>query len=346
MIDAQSLETLTITASTSGTIALGDVGTTNAAEALERVDITSEGANITIGTIDAVGATISQFNITAGADSTITIDGGASGIDAQDISEMTITIEQDATVDIEDSDLTVHGETLTVSGEGTLVALTFSDESFARMNFSGLTGSAADVNIASTAGNVSYSGTANADDVVGGTGRLTAEFGAGADTVDMATSDGALTADMGAGIDAVTLNDSGSDADVVQMGGTLVSAITGSISAQADAIAAIDNITNFLSNDDAIAFTATSPAGTAANYAEADGVAVATFTAALAAADAALNGTVLYYMLYDFDDLEDGILFYDNDGDGSANLAIYVVGIDTAAKFDQGDIAVGADIIA
>jgi hypothetical protein len=346
MIDAQSLETLTITASTSGTIALGAVGATTAAEALERVDITSEGANITIGTIDAAGATISQFNITAGADSTITIDTGADGIDAQDISEMTITIEQDATVDIEDSNFTVHGETLTVSGEGTLADLTFSDESFARMNFAGLTGSDADVTFASTAGAVSYTGTALDDAVVAGTGRLTAEFGAGADSVDMATSDGALTADMGAGIDAVTLNNATTQADVVQMGGTLVSAIDGTITEQADAIADIDNITNFLSNDDAVAFTATSPAGTAANYAEANGVAVATFTDALAAADAALNGTVLYYMLYDFDDLEDGILFYDNDGDGSANLAIYIVGIAGAANFDQGDIAVGADIIA
>jgi len=353
MIDAESLETLTIEASTSGTIDLGDVGGTVAAVALELVNITTEGADITVGDIDATGATISEFNITAGADSVVNIGmdlGGPSPsaltITAQDISEMTITIEQDSTVTLGDLDLDVHGETLTVSGEGTLSALVFIQESFARMNFGGLTGAGVDVDINATAGAVSFTGTAEGDDVIGGTGRLTAEFGAGVDTVDMATSDGSLTADMGAGKDEVILNNLLTKTDVAQMGGTAVSAITGANDSEADMLLQVDQITNFLSNDDAVAFTATSPAGTAANYAEASGTLVLTYTDALAAADAALNGTVLYYMLYDFADEEGGILFYDSTGDGSADLAIYLVGVEAAANFDQGDIAVGADIIA
>jgi hypothetical protein len=162
----------------------------------------------------------------------------------------------------------------------------------------------------------------------------------------MATSDGSLTADMGAGKDEVILNNLLTKTDVAQMGGTAVSAITGANDSEADMLLQVDQITNFLSNDDAVAFTATSPAGTAANYAEASGTLVLTYTDALAAADAALNGTVLYYMLYDFADEEGGILFYDSTGDGSADLAIYLVGVEAAANFDQGDIAVGADIIA
>jgi hypothetical protein len=349
MDDAQSLETLTIEASTSGTIDLSAIGSSNAAEALELVNITTEGADITVGLLDAEDATVSEFNITAGADSTVTIGDGSDSVIAQDISEMTVTIEQDSTVDFDGTiTLTVHGETLTVSGEGTLDTLTFADESFARMNFGGLT--VAGVTVVhdnDSAGAISFTGTALADTVTGGAGRLTAEFGAGADTVDMATSDGALTADMGAGIDNVTLNDAGADADVVQMGGTSVA--TSAIAAATDDAgleALADTINGFDSNDDAVAFTSTSAAGTADNYDEADGAAVTTFGDAKILADAALDGTVAYYMLYDFNDSENGILFYDSTGDGSSDLVIYLVGVDVAGAFDQGDIAVGADIIA
>jgi len=380
MIDAQSLELLTIEASTSGTIDLGDVGGTEldvggttAAAALERVDMTTEGADITVGILDATDATISQFNITAGADSTVTFEGAITtafeedaededndvlevitSVIAQDISEMTITIEQDAAVDFDGVlNLAVHGETLTVSGEGTLDTLTFADESFARMNFGGLTVAGVTVvNDADSAGAISFTGTALADDVTGGAGRLTAEFGAGADIVDMATSDGALTADMGADKDLVTLNDAGADADVVQMGGTSVAStaagILGTLT-EVTIIDGIDTITGFDSNDDAVAFTATSPAGTAANYAEAvDGsdAGELTFADIRELADAALNGTVLYYCLIDWNSSGDAILFYDSTGDGSSDLAIRLVGVDSAGAFDQGDIAVGADIIA
>jgi len=354
MIDAQSLETLTIEASTSGTITLGDVGTTNAAEALERVDITTEGADITVGVLDAEDATISQFNITAGADSTVTIGDTSDSVIAQDISEMTVTIEQDAAVNFNGViTLAVHGETLTVSGEGTLGTLTFTDQSFARMNFGGLTVAGVTViHDADSAGAISFTGTALADDVTGGSGRLTAEFGAGVDTVDMAVSDGALTADMGAGKDNVTLNDAGADADVVQMGGTSVASTAAGILGtldEATIIGGIDTITGFDSNDDAVAFTATSPAGTAANYVEAiDGSTAGTLTFAgiKALADAALDGTVLYYCLMDWNSSGDAILFYDSTGDGSSDLAIRLVGVAAAGDFDQGDIAVGADIIA
>ena len=244
--------------------------------------------------------------------------------------------------------MAVHGETLTVSGEGTLDTLTFADESFARMNFGGLTVAGVTVvNDADSAGAISFTGTALADDVTGGAGRLTAEFGAGADIVDMAVSDGALTADMGAGIDNVTLNNAGADADVVQMGGTSVA--TSAIAAatdETDIEALADTITGFDSNDDAVAFTATSAAGTAANYDEDDGSTVADFGDAKIEADLALDGTVAYYMLYDWNGSGDGLLFYDSTGDGSSDLVIYLVGIAAAGDFDQGDIAAGADIIA
>lgn len=74
-------------------------------------------------------------------------------------------------------------------------------------------------------------------------------------------------------------------------------------------------------------------AGTELNYAEA--AAVADFAAAQAAADAAMNGTVVYYLTSTSTD--GGLLFVDSNTDGTADAVIKLTGI-TSANFAFGDI--------
>lgn len=136
--DLQSLERLNVSASASGDITIGDLGLDAEASELEFVSIKTAGGDVTIGDLDADGATISTFEIIAGDDSDNGIGVSCGGITAQDISEMNIEIEQDATVELGDLNLVEQGDVLTASGEGTLDPIVFTDEAFALMDLSAL----------------------------------------------------------------------------------------------------------------------------------------------------------------------------------------------------------------
>lgn len=145
---------------------------------------------------------------------------------------------------------------------------------------------------------------------------------------------GSVTADTiigGAGADVIT---GGAGADVMTGGngadvfnyGTLatVSAQTGIT------LATADTITDFVSGMDTIK---TGTAGTALNYLEA--VAAVNFVTAQANADAAFDGTVVYYLTSTVAD--GGLLFVDSDANGTADAVIKLTGI-TAANFAFTDI--------
>ena len=91
-------------------------------------------------------------------------------------------------------------------------------------------------------------------------------------------------------------------------------------------IASADEITGFATGSDKLQLGV---AGIAGNSNEAGG-AVADFTAALAAADAALGGTVVYAFQWD---ASNGYLFEDTNADGTADQVIVLVGV-TGATFD------------
>ena len=123
-------------------------------------------------------------------------------------------------------------------------------------------------------------------------------------------------------------------ADVLTGGG---GADTFVISVGGSALTARDTITDFsTSSGDLIDFLdAGLGAGTAANYGEGDGF--ANFAAAQAAADAAMNGTVLYFFAGSAAS-GTGWLFADANGDGTADVAVNLTGVTTMAGFDFSDI--------
>ena len=98
-----------------------------------------------------------------------------------------------------------------------------------------------------------------------------------------------------------------------------------------------DVITDFVSGVDKIDFQGL-VAGSAANYAEL--AQVANYTTALADANAAMNGTVRYYMTSAADigdGTASGVLFFDADGDGIVDGAVRLTGV-SDANFAFGDI--------
>ena len=154
---------------------------------------------------------------------------------------------------------------------------------------------------------------ASAATTVGG---MTIITGSGNDVIKAATTGGTITG--GAGADKMT---AGAGDDIFVQGKT-DSGIT---------LATADSIDQFVTTKDAIK---TGTAGSADNYNE-NASTVADFAAALEAANAAMDGTVIYSFQSDG---TDGYLFWDTDGDGNADQAITLLGLTSDAGFAFGDI--------
>ena len=137
--------------------------------------------------------------------------------------------------------------------------------------------------------------------------------GAGADTIKASGHGGTITG--GAGADKMT---AGAGADIFVQGKT-DSGITESTA---------DSITGFTSGTDKIQ---TGTAGTGANFDTGTVAARSTFDVYKAAADNLLDGTKIYAFV---DDGTNGYLFWDTDGDGSADQAISLVGVTAFAESD------------
>ena len=94
-----------------------------------------------------------------------------------------------------------------------------------------------------------------------------------------------------------------------------------------------DVINDFVSGDDTISFGLA--AGSSSNYDE--GAEVADFATAEVAANAAMDGTVIYYLTSSATAGEEGLLFFDANADGTADGVLQLIGID-ASSFDDDDI--------
>jgi len=248
--DHDALERLVIDA-TRGDITLGALGTGDAAAQLEYVSITTDDGAVDVGTIDAAGATISQFLITAGDDTTSNVT--INQVDAEDISEMTITIEQDAIVDFTAGfTLTDEGDTLTVSGEGefesganaeTADDIALDDSFFATVNFGGMTVHGVELDLDGVTHAMTITGSASTtdgDDIQGGEGVDTINAGAGDDTIGGDAGNDIING--GAGVD--TINGEGGNDTLTGGAGNDDFVFT--------ANGGIDTVTDFVSGSDDI----------------------------------------------------------------------------------------------
>lgn len=175
---------------------------------------------------------------------------------------------------------------------------------------------------------------------VGATGAITGTAGA-----DIITGSAAAdTIDGGAGNDTI---DGGADADIIT-GGTGADTITGGagaddfILASGDTgatVATADTITDFTTASDTIELGGA--AGLVTTVSINDGAAMTGLADVITAADAAFDGTFIYYVAYDVAGSGDGYLLFDEDANGTfdEDEALVILGdVGVAADFVFGDI--------
>ncbi len=336
--DLDSLVNLTVMSSEAGEIRIEDLAGTGNARDLEMVTIVANATanQFAYGTairsldagFDSFGASISTFTVEVGDDAEASL--FYAGLYAQDISEMTISLQQDSDLYFGGIYLYDSGDSLIVSGEGYLNNVVggydffFGAEAFDVMDFSGLSNDSVDLYFASaTAGSDVY-GTAFGDFIYSGYGDdLVVGNGGYADLVYDAGGDNVFV--MSGGASEVYMFGVGYN-DMVQMDGTSILLDPGAVFN--------DFIGGFEPNFDQFAFT-DGVAGTAANYQEGNAVDYAT---ALADADAALNGAGDLYYFAEVGG--SGFLFYDQDGDGNSDVYVEIIGA-TEANFGFNDIVAG-----
>jgi len=328
----------TFTTSAAGTMQINDLTTGDIViSTLAKANVTTSSSGVSVftataATTNAGGGTVTLTSAAAGSSINLALAGGAyavnggAGVDNITGSAGADTITGGAGND----NLTGNGgaDTFAVdSGTDTITDLTTTDI------LTVATGAAA-----SATGVTAFVATAGT--VLTGTGTATLNAAAAGSTIDMTLATGGFTLNGGAGVDNITdgpgadtiTGGAGADvivsaagADVFAYGArTTVSTQTGIT------VATADSITGFVSGT---TFMKLGTAGAAANYGEA--VAVADFATAKAAADAAMNGTILYHLTSIT--AGDGLLFVDSNADGTADAVIVLVGI-TSAGFALTDI--------
>jgi Ca2+-binding RTX toxin-like protein len=270
---------------------------------LSNLDFKSTGATITTGSGNAtiVGSTGAD-TITGGAgNDAITMNNASDVLDAgAGTTGDTLVINLSSLV-ASKVDLTASDQVVSI-GSSTNGAI---QQGFEHVNASSYTGSG--IEITGTSGANSLTGSGQSDIIIAGEGADTVTGGAGGDTI--------------------TLTETTAAADVLSM---TIASDSGSTWATAD------SVTGFVSANDG--FDLDTAAGSGANYAEADGAGFADEAAALVAARAALDGTVLYYFAYNVNGSGDGYLYYDADGANGSEVVIKLVGGGAAAFFDSADI--------
>ena len=238
------------------------------------------------------------------------VDGGSGTADAIRLDGATTIAAADLLTRIDNVEqITAGATTGIISITATAVAGTFTGTTFDTIDLSGDTNATG----------------ANVVSITGVTGITTIKGGAGVETITLGAAAVAATVTPGGG------------ADVLSLGNALGAKVVIATADTGATYATADKITGFTTNVDTLAL---GTAGTAANFATANGA--ATEAAALIAANAALDGTVQYYLATAIAaDLGGGaglesLLFIDQDLDGTADDVIAIVGI--AGVLDQNDI--------
>ena len=149
----------------------------------------------------------------------------------------------------------------------------------------------------------------------------------------------AVTVDASNVLGVMTFLDENADNGGFTLVGAAAGAVIGSGASAlgAPTLATADVITDFVSGDDTVSFAGL-PAGENANYTEAL-LPAADYATALALAELAIGGSVIYYLTSSTADAT-GLLFFDANDDGDVDGVVSLTGI-TRDDFAFGDIVAG-----
>ncbi len=294
--DLKELTSIAIEASSTGAITIGDLGTTTAIDNISSIAMTTQGAPINIGSINA-----------------------------KKINNIIVSGEEFSSINI--GDITIEETILdfTLGGASEITLGAFSGDGEVSLNASGMSKKGIALDFSALKGSVDVTTTSYDDIISLGVGAGKVICGAGDDTITViANAIGNADIRCGDGVDMVTLS-SLSGTDLVEPGGTSVSTIIGSATDHTTIVC--DKIINFDPNSDTIGFGSTTANDT--NFlSETDAT---SFSNALSKANTAMSSGKTYYLSYNVASATDGygLLFYDSDGNGTGDTCISLVGIIT-----------------
>jgi Ca2+-binding RTX toxin-like protein len=364
-VSASAASTLTVNAANNDEIEMGAVTTGTALETVSItlgsdsvLDVTS--LNFSTSTIDSLTITVGEGSemstdgttwstatdlvaLTAAAATEATISVAAGGNAALDLQAISLTsgrlsVASGATLTLENTigvtgkagsytfdgrgELQFNSGTTVVANSAVVLGTTVTVNTSGLTNESAFTidasGTTVKATITTGTGNDSLTGGDGNDVLTTGIGDDTAIGGAGDDTINVGLGVDSVTA--GAGVDSITLTETVSSIDTVNIsaGDTGVT------------VATADTITGFITGTDKLNITTVG-----STYTEAAGTSVASFTALVALADAAMDGTGDdVYVSYDALGTGNTYVFIDEDSSGSfaaGDTLIILTGLATAA---------------
>ena len=322
VLGGTGVDTVTVTATDSG------ANTANVAiqtgDGADVVTLSLAGANETAAVDLGAGDDSFKIGNATSASDVLALEGGDGtdtfDLNGKDLTDGTITLSNvevlwDSTGGAKVDGALIKSQTFTIKGDGNIATLLDVDlDTAGTYDFSGLV---LDATLTKGIGGLNIAGNAGNDTITGTSGNDTIASGGGTDTIT-----------GGAGVDTMTAG-GGTDTFVIASGHAGTSAAT------------IDHIVSFTSGTDKIK---TGLAASLTNYVEvADADYGDDYSAVLAAANTALNGTVLFAFVGDTDAADagaavpTGYLFWDIDADGTADYGVELVG-KQAATFAMGDI--------
>ena len=290
------LVSIAMIASQTGNITLGDLASTTPINKLNSISISTEGANINIGSINA--KQIQNFFISAAEFSNISIG------------------------DIATEEIIGN---MTLSGAGDISMGAFSGEANITIDASNMTKNGVSLNFSSVTGTIDATTTDLDDQVSLGIAGGKVVSGDGDDTITVAAeATGNSDIRTGNGIDLINLSNT-KGIDIVDPGGTEVGIVDGSATEHTNING--DKIVNFDPIMDKIALS--SITATSSNFlSETD---ASSFSDALDKSNGAMELGKSFYLSYNVAGVNDGfgLLFSDTDGDGISDFFITLVGATT-----------------
>jgi hypothetical protein len=290
-------------------------GFANTAVALNAGDVTAAtgAANDTVNvalTSVATGAVVTVGEVTVGGVKTVNVNGSVAGAGAITVDMNTATVQGTG----------LAGETtlnlgLTSNGTVTVVSGTLKTQD--------MSASTGNLTMAGALGTIeTIKGGSGNDVLLGGAASKLIEGGAGNDTI---TAGGVAGEVINGGANGTTL-------DAITLGANAVAqTVITDVGQSGITLAKADTITNFATLTDKLDFNLA--AGSATNFL--DGGASSSFTDGLTNANTAMDGTVQYYLT---NDGTDSYLYVDADLDGTADMAVTLLGLGAAGGVVAGDI--------
>ena len=296
LVDLQNITSIALIASKNGNITLGDLGTNTSINKISSFSLTTDGGTINIGNIKA--KIIDSFNASGNEFSSITIG----------------NIEISEAIDL-----------ITISGDTSITMGNFTGDGTVKLDSSNMTKTGINLNFSALKGSVDITSTSKDDTISLGIEAGKIISGNGDDIITVAANaTGNSDISTGDGVDIITLS-SLAGIDIVKPGGTSVNINNKTANTHAEILS--DKIINFDSNSDKIGFGSI----TASNSNFLSETGANSFSDALTKANTAMTSGKVYYFSYNVATATDGfgLLFSDNNSDGSSDTFLTITGITT-----------------